>query len=407
MEASAEPTSQPTQPAAPAAYRVPLAVFVAGQFITGTGNRINAVALPLLVIERYGVGLSLGLVTAARLAPRVLLGPLAGAAADRLPRRAAMAVTLVASAALVAAIPLTGALWQLYLLAALVGLLDTLLRPAGFALRPEVFPAAALYRLNTIEELLDAGTNLVGPTLAVALVGAFGTGGAFEADALSFIAAALALLPLRPLPPGARVAEPAGAEAGASFGAVWRLLRGDATLTMLLAVNAVYTAGIGVLLVVYAPLALDVYRAGDWGYGALVTATGLGALAGVLLTPRLGPRLSPRLIAALLAASGLLLVALAPLRAFWPALVLLALAHLPESCCYLVFATESQRRIPTRLLGRYYGVAMTALAAALPLGNALGGLAVAHLDPRAGVGLVGLAFLAAAGAGVALARRVR
>ncbi|HET8627491.1 MAG TPA: MFS transporter [Thermomicrobiales bacterium] len=403
MEASAEPTSQSPPPVA---YRVPLAVFVAGQFVSGTGNRINAVALPLLVIERYGVGLSLGLVTASRLVPRVLLGPLAGAAADRLPRRATLAVTLVASAALVAAIPLTRALWQLYLLAALVGLLDTLLRPAGFALRPEVFPASVLYRLNAIEELLDAGTNLVGPALAVALVAAFGVGDAFGADALSFVVAALALLPLRPLPSEARVAEPAG-EAGASFGAVWRLLRGDSTLTLLLAVNAVYTAGIGVLLVLYAPLALDVYHAGDWGYGALVTATGLGALAGVLLTPRLGPRLSPRLIAALLAASGVLLVALAPLRAFWPALVLLALAHLPESFCYLVFATESQRRIPTRLLGRYYGVAMTALAAALPLGNALGGVALAHLDPRAGVGLVGLAFLAAAGAGAALARRVR
>ncbi len=51
---------------------------------------------------------------------------------------------------------------------------------------------------------------------------------------------------------------------------------------------------------------------------------------------------------------------------------------------------------------------MTVLAAALPLGNLLGGLAVAHLDPRVGVALVGAAFILAALAGLAgtlLARR--
>jgi hypothetical protein len=54
------------------------AAYLAGQFISGTGSRVSAVALPLLVIERYGVGLSLGLAAAAPLAPRVVLGPPAG-----------------------------------------------------------------------------------------------------------------------------------------------------------------------------------------------------------------------------------------------------------------------------------------------------------------------------------------
>ena len=64
--------------------------------------------------------------------------------------------------------------------------------------------------------------------------------------------------------------------------------------------------------------------------------------------------------------------------------------------------------MPTNLLGRYYGLAMTVLAAALPLGNLAGGLAAAHLDPRTGVALVGAAFVGVALAGLAgtlLARR--
>jgi hypothetical protein len=39
---------------------------------------------------------------------------------------------------------------------------------------------------------------------------------------------------------------------------------------------------------------------------------------------------------------------------------------------------------------------MTLLAAALPLGNVLGGLGAAHLDPRAGIALVGAGWALAA-----------
>jgi hypothetical protein len=326
--------------------RFAFVAYLAGQFVSGTGGRVNAVALPLLVIERYGVGLSLGLVTAARLAPRVVLGPLAGALADRLPRRATLAVTNLLSAVLVAAIPLTTSLAQLYLLGALAGIVEAFMRPAGFALPPTIFPGRVLYQLNAWLEGLDAGTNLLGPTVAVALVGVFGVASAFHADALTFVFAALTLLALRPLPDG-DTPRPTGEVVAGGFRAALRLLREQRVLLVLLWVNIAYTIGIGALLVLYAPLALRL-GAGDWGYGALVTATGGGALLGVLAAPRVGPRLTPRLILALLAGSGVLLLAIGPLHAFWLLLVLLLLAHAPESLCYLAFATESQRRVPPR-----------------------------------------------------------
>lgn len=394
-----------------AAARRQLLALLAGQLISWTGNRISAVALPLLVIERYGVGLSLGLIAATRLVPRVLLGPWAGALVDRLPRRATVAAANVASAGLVALIPFTTSLPQLYLLGAALGVVETLLRPASFALLPEVFPKDDLYRVNAAQEIIDAVSNLAGPALAIALVTGLGVGGAFAVDAASFLLAALSLAALRPLPAAEHPAAPAAgapAAGAGSFGAAWRILRDDrdGSLPLLLAVNAVYTLGIGALLVLYAPLALGPLGAGEWGFGALVTATGLGALLGVLLAPRFGPRLTPRRLLAQLALSGLLLLAAGPLRAFWPVAILLTLAHIPESFAYLVFATESQRRVPARLLGRYYGVAMTILAAALPLGNLLGGLGAARLDPRIGVSLVGAGFIAAALAGLALAPRL-
>lgn len=314
-----------------------------------------------------------------------------------MPRRATVAAANCASAGLVVLIPVTETLPQLYALGAAIGLVETLLRPASFALLPEVFPERQLYRVNAAQEALDAISNLAGPALAVALVTTVGVGWAFAVDGASYLVAALSLLALRPLPPAERRTEPLlnpgqGGDA-ASFGTVWRLLRRDGSLALLLAVNMVYSVGIGALLVLFAPLALGVLDVGEWGYGLLVTATGVGALAGVLLAPRLGPRLTPRALLLPLVASGILLVAAASLRDLWAVAALLALAHAPESLCYLTFATESQRRVPTRLLGRYHGLAMTTLAAALPLGSLGGGLLLAWLGPPVGVAIVGLAFV--------------
>ena len=372
-------------------------LYLFGQLVSWTGSRINAVALPLLTIERYGIGLSLGLVAATRLVPGVLLGPSVGQLVDRLPRRATIVASNLVSAGLVALIPLTSELWQLYALAALVGLAEAPLRAAGFAILPELFPREALYRVNAAREVLDALSNLLGPTIAAATIAAFGIGWAFWADSGSFVIAALCFLVLRRLPASAVAGERDVREraAGGAFRVAWRLFRAESDLAWLFAINAGYTLGIGFLLILYAPLAFRL-GVGEWGFGAIVTATGAGALLGTVVAPRLGPFFTPRRALIGLACSGLLLVA-GGLTAVFPLLLaLLLLAHAPESLCYLIFATESQRRVAPAFLGRYYGVAMTALAAALPLGNFLGGALVSRYDPRLGLGLVGVGFVAMA-----------
>ena len=152
----------------------PFVIYLLGQLVSWTGNRINAIALPLLVIERYGIGLSFGLVAATRLVPGVLLGPFVGLLVDRLPRRATLIAAQLLSAGLVALIPITSELWQLYLLAALVGLAEVPMRAGGFAILPQLFPREALYRVNAAREVLDALSNLLGPLSAAAIIAAFG-----------------------------------------------------------------------------------------------------------------------------------------------------------------------------------------------------------------------------------------
>lgn len=391
----------------PSGYRVPLLALLCGQLISWTGNRIAQVALPLLLIERYGIGPELGFVALAGLAPRVLLSPWAGVLADRLPLRTVIAGANLTTAGLVLLIPRTESPVQLYALSALLGALGAISSPANAALPPAVFPRDALYLVNTAQETLDAVSNLIGPGLAVVLVGAFGIAGAYAVDALTFVVSTAALLVLRPRDadePVETAARRGGPGAG-SFGIVADTLRADPILALLLLVNVVYSLGVGALLALYAPLALFSLRAGTWGYGVLVTATGVGALAGVLVTPVLAPRLTPRRIIALLGGSGILLIGVAATTDLWVVAALTGLALAPESFSYLAFSTESQRRVPHGLVGRYFGVVLTVLAICVPLGKLLGGPLAEAVAPGAGIGLVGAAWLGTAAVAHLVLRR--
>lgn len=391
----------------PSGYRVPLLALLCGQLISWTGNRIAQVALPLLLIERYGIGPELGFVALAGLAPRVLLSPWAGVLADRLPLRTVIAGANLTTAGLVLLIPRTESPAQLYALSALLGALGAISSPANAALLPAVFPQDALYLVNTAQEALDAASNLIGPGLAVLLVGAFGIAGAYVVDALTFVVSTAALLVLGPRDADEPV-ETAAGQGGpgtGSFGIVAHTLRADPVLALLLVVNVVYSLGAGALLALYAPLALFSLDAGTWGYGVLVTATGVGALAGVLVTPVLAPRLAPGAIIALLGGSGALLLGGAAAADLWILAILVGLALAPESFSYLAFSTESQRRVPRGLTGRYFGVVLTILAIAVPLGKLLGGSLAESVAPGAAIGLVGAAWLGAAAVAHLVPRR--
>ena len=113
-----------------------LARLVASLFVQRLGGAMTAIGLPLYVVHHYGLGLSVGVALGVRLLPNILLGVFVGTVVDRYePRRVAIA-TALANAALVGAIPLTGALWQLQIISFLGGVVYMFGYPARLALRP-------------------------------------------------------------------------------------------------------------------------------------------------------------------------------------------------------------------------------------------------------------------------------
>src|ERR1700723_3717510 len=131
------PTVVPARPATFAALAVPnFRRYVSGQSLSLIGTWVETVAQGLLVLRLTHSGTILGLTTAARYAPILLLSPYAGLLVDRYPKRRVLLGTQaglgLVSAVLGAAV-LTGdiRLWQGVGLAGLFGIISSGDKPAG------------------------------------------------------------------------------------------------------------------------------------------------------------------------------------------------------------------------------------------------------------------------------------
>src|SRR6059058_2102762 len=100
----------------------------AGQLLSSTGSAFSSVAYPLLVLALTHSPAKAGLVSFARLLPIPTLALLAGAAADRLPRKpqllAADATRAVALASLALLVLLHPVFWPIPFIAAFEGVGD-------------------------------------------------------------------------------------------------------------------------------------------------------------------------------------------------------------------------------------------------------------------------------------------
>ena len=106
-----------------------------GQSISLAGTWMQMIAQSWLVLELTGSGTEIGLVVALQTLPTLLLGPYAGVVADRLDKRWLMIILQATMGLLALALGLltiTGlvALWQVYLLALLLGTTNCFENPA-------------------------------------------------------------------------------------------------------------------------------------------------------------------------------------------------------------------------------------------------------------------------------------
>ncbi|HZD68344.1 MAG TPA: MFS transporter, partial [Actinomycetes bacterium] len=278
--ASRSPGSARVSPFRPFRHRA-FAILWSGAFVSNIGTWMETVAVGVYVTQTTGQAGWTGTIAALTYAPTVLLGPVAGALADRFDRRrylVSIALFQTALAATLALLAVTGRL-SIPLVATIV-----LLEGAAFA---SYMPAsqAMIPDLVTSEDLLGAMTlggaqwnlgRVIGPALAGLVIAGGGLAWAFWFNAASFGAVLLAL---------GLISVPPLRHRGEQVTRVWRTIgegvaaaRRDAgirtALLLLLATTFLVSPFIGLVPAV----AIKVFDRGAAGTSALVTAQGIGAV---------------------------------------------------------------------------------------------------------------------------------
>jgi MFS family permease len=261
---------------------------VSGQSLSLIGTWVETVAQALLVLQLTHSGTVLGLTTAARYAPILLLSPYAGLLVDRYPKRRVLLATQIGlglvSAALGAAV-LAGdiRLWQVVVLAVLFGILSAVDNPARQAFVQEVVGRDLVRNAVTLNTTSVNVARVIGPTVAAVLVSTVGIGWCFVVNAVSFGFVIVSLLrldtrrlyPVPPVPRG-RGQLRAGLRYAARVPAIIRPL-------LMMALVGTFTFEFEVSLPL---LAETTFHGSSTTYSWLIGALGAGAVVGGLYAAR-------------------------------------------------------------------------------------------------------------------------
>jgi predicted MFS family arabinose efflux permease len=260
-------------------------LYAAGSAVSLVGMWMQRIAIGWLTWQLTGSGLWLGIVAFADFFPVVLIGPIAGAAADRWDRlrvvKTSQTISLV-QATVLFLLTASGhmTIGLLVALTAFQGMVVAFNQPARLALVPSLIPPSDLATAVAINSVVFNLARFIGPACAGPAIVWSGVSAAFAANAVSYLAFLLAL---------ARIRIPAAAAAPHQR----RSLMGDLTEGIR------YTAshpGIAALLVLLIAIGVggrplsellpgivaEVFGSGAGGLSILASSMGAGAILGGL-----------------------------------------------------------------------------------------------------------------------------
>lgn len=355
------------------------------QLISTFGDQLVIVAVALFVSETAGAA-AVGLVLAAYTLPLILLLLVGGVWADRRERHRVMAATDLIRAALhglLAVLIFTGAveLWHMVAIGGLFGAAEAFYRPAYSGLVPETVSRGELQQATALGWLSVNVAQLAGPAVATALVLTAGAGYAFALDGLTFLVSATLLWRL-----GLRRSQSATRDPG---GLRHDLARGLAEVRSRSWVWVTIGVGSGAIVLAGAPflvLGPAVARA-QYGsaavFGLVMTALGLGALAGSFAAATLRSR-RPLVLGLLALLPWPLRLSLFALGApLWLVLPLAALEGAGVSVFQVSWLTALGERIRREALSRVSAYDWLGSFALVPLGYALAPAAAAAFGATA------------------------
>ncbi|AIA01481.1 major facilitator superfamily permease [Streptomyces noursei] len=386
--------------------RAPLVALVGVSGISALGLAMTLLAIPWFVLRVSGSGTQTALVAASETLGLLVSAVFGGPVVDRVGARRASIGADGLTAMAVVAMPVAHATLGLSLPAAVV---------LTFAMGLTRGPADTAKQVLVAEAIALAGTSvergtgsfeggrrigtMLGAPLAGALIATIGPVPVLYVDAAALLLSAVLVLTLVPRP---RTAPPPTATSSDNgymrhLRDGFRFLRHDRLLlaltAMLLVTNAMDGGLNGVLYPAYGARVLH----SSTLLGALVTASGVGALTGATLYGWTGHRWSRRAVFALCfavvgAPRFLLLAAGPPPALLLPALVICGLG---SGMLTPVMMAVVYDRIPSRLQGRTLSLIVACALAAIPVGQLAAGVLLDHVGLAPALLVFGCTYLVA------------
>jgi len=383
-------------------------LWAVGSLVSNVGTWMQRTAQDWLVLTQltHHNASAVGTVMALQFGPQLLLLPWTGVAADRYNQRKLLMATQATSgvlALILGLLTVTGfvQLWHVYLLAFLSGCASAFDAPVRQTFVAELVGDADLPNAVALNSTSFNAGRMVGPAAAGMAIATIGTGWAFLANGLSFIAVLTSLFFLRKseLRPNARARRSQG-----GFAETIRYVRARPDLkAMLVMLFLIGTFGLNFPIFI-STMAASVFHSDARGYGVLSSMMAIGTMSGALFAAgRKRLEFKSLLIGAAMFGLGCTLAASAP--GYWlfaAALVITGMAALTftnTSNSLMQLSTEPAMR------GRVMALRVAIALGGTPIGAPIVGWVADHLGPRWSLGVGALSGLLAAAVAVYVMRR--
>ena len=363
--------------------------------INELGDNLGIVALAILVLDRTGSALSVaGLFVASKFVP-AFVAPALTARLDRQPVARALPALYALEALAFGALALIAGAFSLaavLVLAFADGTIALTARGLSRAAVAEVLGTSEMLRRgNALLNMGFAVTSAAGPALAGLLVAASGAGTALGLDALSFLVIAVLLATSTELPP-ARASDTQSWLERVRAG--MRYVRRESVVRRLLVVEGIAFVFFFLVIPIEVVYVKRTLHGGDFGFGLLLAAWGLGIVGGSAVFARVQHRTLGVLLAASTAIIGLAYLGLAGAPTLGVACAASALGGLGNGVQWVSALTAVQQAVAPELQARVVGLLESLGAAAPGVGYLLGGVLASVWSPRLAYLVAGVGVLA-------------
>lgn len=328
----------------------------AGQSISVFGNFFMFLALPVMTYNITGSMTALGISISLQALPAIVVGPFAGALADRWDRRKTMIFADIIRALLLTPIILVQGydrLYAIYSVSFLLSLVGIFFEPAFGAALPRITGKDNVLKANSMIQTTVSIVKVMSPLVGTVVLTLSGPSVLIAADMLSFVVSALTIIFIK-----TQVSvESTGSISLSSIikdiedGVQYILERTTITVVLLAFLFIAFFEGIVEVLML--PYIKDVLEAGTQGFGLAMAVQGAGQILGGIIIGIKGKWISPeKLFVISFSSVAILGIPFVNLKSFAAIIPIICLIGVAVVGLFISINTIIQSTVEDRFMGR-------------------------------------------------------